>query len=377
MLWFVLASILLIEVCIVIVLLQIISLSPRAWLRWLIWLLAIIVSLAVFAAILSLIHSTLIHNKGNWPRGQNEFSIRAPFQTFRLLLILSAAGIPAFLLVFGIVGLLRVKDGTFRLLSFGVSWRSSVIALLIAVALMMASLLCNDRLVRQKIAALDDESRRLAMTVQPEDCDDLKNGAEFLRSLKASPNSLSRKGLPDPREDIELLRRHDWQDYFSRNRDIAQQAREASSHPCWRLDADWLQPDVLGDFPDEHILFDCINLLHFQGRQDLLAGNVEPALANAIALRRIAERLLYDPRVVAHVAATSAEKSAFSLIEHLLFLYRPSPDDVAKLVQPEFKFRNSLENYCVRQQGAHYHALAQRYFGLLASSEENKIGSSG
>jgi len=373
MTWVVLASILLFEASAVICLLQALANCFGVWLRWLLWFAMLLASLFAFAWVLSAIDEAVVRNSATWPRGRSELSFRAPFQTYRLMLISSAAGPAAFLLILAMASLLRERRGGLRLLFWTTSWRSSRVALLIASSVLLIALVVNDRWVCHRVGKFAIESLKLGAIVEPPPCEDAENGADILRPTEELSQSLIRRGLPDPQENFELLRGSGWTEYLARNAPIAQRARDAASRRCWRLDGDSFEPDMAAEHPEVLAVADCTRLLLYEGHRALLDGNKELALSNAEALRRIAEQLIRDPRETSHSVAIAADSAASRLIEHLLYVYRPSAEDVTRLIQPGFEFRKSLIDYCTWQQAEHYHALSQYYFGLLATPEERRL----
>jgi hypothetical protein len=116
-----------------------------------------------------------------------------------------------------------------------------------------------------------------------------------------------------------------------------------------------------------------MRLLGQEGRRALLDGNRERALANAVALRRIAEQLSEDPRGIAQALSGAAEHAADNVIEHFVYLHTPTAAEIAQLVRPGFEFHSHLPRHYTWEQAEHYHMLAQRYFGLVPDNDMPKL----
>ena len=102
-------------------------------------------------------------------------------------------------------------------------------------------------------------------------------------------------------------------------------------------------------------------------------GDVELGFENAVALRRITDQLSEDPRETAQALARSADSRAADLVEHLLYVHRPSAEQVSRFVRPGVEFRSRTPDFCTRQQAEFYRMVAMKYFGQVVDPGDDEL----
>jgi hypothetical protein len=372
--WLIVASILAVEGCLVVVVLQLLARWLWVWIRWPLWIVLVVASSLTAAATFDVVGDNLRHTiLGGWHSEQDLLGFQAPYPTYRLFLLSSISAVPVLFVILGIASLLRWKSGGFQLLVWRASWRSSVVALGIASGVSLLVVTANDLWICTRIRAVDKESRLLAASSAPPICSNEENAASIYKEIGPLSDQLKENGLPDATDNVELLRSEHWSDYLSRNADLARRVREGSTRSRCRFEIDWSDPDPIAEHPELHDIGASIRLLYSQGRRALLDGDVKLGLDNAVALRRIAEQLNEDPRRLAQLLANTAEGLAGDAIEHLIYVHRPTPEEVTQLIRPGFEFRQSLNSATIRQQAEYYRMLAMAYFGLVVDPDDRKI----
>jgi hypothetical protein len=366
MLWIKLTAILLVELLVVLLIVQAIVQLDRRVLRWLSWL----TLLAGVTMTLKIVAEQFLESAvpdGAWESGGHWFSLRAPYPTFRILVGSLFLAFPAMLLLVGLGSLLRRSDQGLVIVRWPVSMRTTVRALGIAGLLLLATFVLSEVVVRSKLRALQGDMAALATEITPPDCAPEDNAYSLYTELAP----LIQENDPD----LELLllgkistSDDDRDDYLRRNASVAAQIRDAAQRSHYRAEIDWSQIDVLADYPDLDAFRECQKLLENEGQWALRHGNIDLGLANALALRRMAEQLTHDPRMMARMYAWVAERAATELIEHWLHLQQPTDTLVAALIRDDFDHCASLPAYIAWEEGETYDMLAKQYLGLADES---------
>ncbi len=370
--WAILAVLLVLEASALLLVVQFLARWLWIWIRWLVWLLLVIASLVAADAAITKLNGRPVVTIGDWDAARELVRLDAPYPTLRLYVLSLVGAAPILLFSLGLLSLLRWKQGGLKVLAWPIGWQSSLTGLAISFGLLLVLLFENDNSVWRKIQEMEQESRTLAQSVAPPPCTDEENAAPLFVELGAA-EEISQTKLPDPTDDIERLRSDAWTKYLSRNRQRAEKIREAAARPRCRFDIEWSTADSLAEMPEIERARACIRLLYWEARRALLDGDHEKGLANAVALRRMAESLSEDPRMMAQLVATVAEQVAGNVLEHLLFVHKPTQEDLSQLVKTGFEFHKRLPAYCGRQQAEHYDFFVKLYSGRTGVASNHPL----
>lgn len=355
--WLVLLSLLAAEFFLALLLIKLLALLPSWWVRWPAW--SVLAAIAIAAAAGGLSAPYAAH----WALKDREtpiYSPELPFATARMYLIGVALGLPAFFVVAGLVGLFcRSKDEPVpraRRWPAVRVWSGLGFSLL----LFLLAFLVTDWLICQKIRAIEARSKEVAASAAPPACAEAENAALLIAA--SMPGEAPLKLLGDLPDDIRQLKEPKWTDFLAEHRQLARTVREAAERPCWRFQIDWSNASMIADTPDDtfHAMY-CARLLTAEGHAALLVGNADLAYANAIALRRLADHLSHDPRVVVQLSSFASNGMATALIEHALLVRSPTTEEHTALVARTFEFKERFAKSLTWTEAELYDAVAEMY----------------
>lgn len=360
--WFVLGFLVLLESALILVLLQGMSRFLIGWLRWPLWLALVAISVAGARYVI------------NQPAKEADLAFTAPpYATYRTFLLTMSVTVPASLLILGAVSFLRWQRRGLLLVRWPVTWRHSLILVLVSFCGMVVTAIANDWFVRRSLRDLEQQSRQAALSVKPPDCPREENAASIYLDLGARPE-LSTKELPDFAKDRQKLLSSEWQKYFELNAVVVDRIRAAAQLPCCRFDLDWSDADPLAPYSEERALRSCVRALASEGLAAALKGDVSLAVRDAAALRRIVEQLCGDPRGIIHLLAKSAEDAALSITEAALYQRPLTAEETEALAhRPGFEFRQAMAPFFTWEEAERYRFTSMLYLGTTISEKDYKL----
>jgi hypothetical protein len=365
--WLLLLSFIGIESFVALLVVKAIALLPRVWLRWSTWaLLAIVSSFFLGIGAVGTVQVLLRGWGDDW---RAIFSCDSPFPTMRLLVLASGFAFPFFLTITGAVGLTRTRQEPRRPRVNPGDFRRPFTGLFVASLVFVALLIGNDIAACRSLRALTAAATARAFEVVPPACSPEQNAADYYQVPHHQQESFAQ--LPDQRfpDNLDELRNPAWTAYLSANAVTADRVRSGTALGCCRFGTEWNNPSALADSPELHDVSRCATLLLAEGHRALLDGDDRLGFLNAMALRRLAEQVSRDPRALAQVLAAKCEACSASLLEHCLYVRRPTQEEVTSLIRPGFEFRAAMERSFAWQEAEACRGVCDTYLGEANDGE--------